>query len=51
MASSETPNRLQISLESCKYISKCITCQKLRDNKRNQKFTSTEKERGVIVEC
>ena len=51
MASSETPNRLQISLESCKDISKCIICQKLKDNKGNQKLTSTEKGRGVIVEC
>ena len=51
MASCETPNRLQISLKSCKDISKCIICQKLKDNKGNQKLTSTEKRRGVIVEC
>lgn len=51
MASSETPKRLQISLENCKDISKCIICQKLKDNKGNQKLTSTEKGRGVIVEC
>ena len=51
MASSETPNRLQISLESCKDISKCIICQKLKDNKGNQKPRSTEKGRGVIAEC
>ena len=51
MASCETPNRLQISLKSCKDISKCIICQKLKDNKGNQKLTSIEKGRGVIVEC
>ena len=51
MASSETPSRLQISLESCKDISKCIICQKLKENKGDQKFTGTEKGRGIIVEC
>ena len=51
MASCETPNRLQISLKSCKDISKCIICQKLKVNKENQKLTSIEKGRGVIVEC
>ena len=38
-------------MESCKDISKCIICQKLKDNKGNQKLTSIEKGRGVIVEC
>ena len=50
MASSETPNRLQISLGSCKGISKCIICQKRKDNKGNQKLTSTVKVRGIIAE-
>lgn len=51
MASNETPNRLQISLKKCKDISKCIICQKLKDNKGNEKLTSTEKGRSVIIEC
>lgn len=51
MALNETPNRLWISLESCKDISKCIVCQKITDNKGDQKLTSTEKEKSIIVEC
>lgn len=51
MALNENPNRLWISLESCKNISKCIVCQNIADNKGDQKLTSTEKEKSIIVEC
>ena len=44
MASSQTPNRLQISLESCKDIFKCIICQKLEDNKGIKNLQAPKKE-------
>ena len=51
MALNGTPNRLQISLESCKDISKCTVRQKINENKGDQKLASTEKGRGIIVGC
>ena len=48
MALNEPPSGLNISLQIFKGVNKCIICQKNKDNKGNEKLTSTEKGRESV---
>lgn len=51
MAKNDVQQSLQISFERSQDLSKCIICQKAKDNKGSDKLTSTEKGRRIVIDC